>query len=134
MTRIAVADARVAIVEDDAAVRRALSRVLGAARFYVTAFGSAEEFLVSGLEPPPDCVLLDVHLPVMNGLELQSHMAVMRPNICVVFLTADHELAGAERRESRCVWLTKPVDEDALIDAIVHACGGKDAMARLHPH
>jgi FixJ family two-component response regulator len=129
-----VADARVAIVEDDAAVRRALSRVLGAARFQVTAFGSAEEFLVSGLEPPPDCVLTDVHLPVMNGLELQSHMAVLRPNICVVFITADHELAGAEHHEPRCVWLTKPVDEDDLIDAILRACAGGDRAAPLRPH
>ena len=128
-----MADASVAIIKEDDDARKRISACLVVDRFYVTAFGSAEEFLVSGLEPPPDCVLLDVHLPVMNGLELQSHMAVMRPNICVVFITADHELAGTERRESRCVWLTKPVDEDTLIDAIVHACGGQDAMARLHP-
>ena len=119
---------RVAIVEDDAPVRRALARVLGAARFHVTAFGSAEEFLDGGLEPPPDCVLTDIHLPVMNGLELQSHMAALRPGVSVVFITADHELAHGEHREPRSIWLTKPVDEDALIHAIARACGGEGAV------
>jgi FixJ family two-component response regulator len=118
---------RVAIVEDDAPVRRALARVLGAARFQVTAFGSAEEFLDGGLEPPPDCVLTDVHLPVMNGLELRSLMAALQPDIGVVFITADHELASGEHREPRSVWLTKPVDEETLIHAIVRACGGVGA-------
>jgi FixJ family two-component response regulator len=120
---------RVAIVEDDAPVRRALARVLGAARFEVTAFGSAEEFLDGGLEPPPDCVLMDIHLPLMNGLELRSQVAALRPDIHVVFITADHELASAEHHEPRSVWLTKPVDEDALLHAVASACSGEDAVA-----
>jgi FixJ family two-component response regulator len=119
---------RVAIVEDDAPVRRALVRVLGAARFEVTAFGSAEEFLDGGLEPPPDCVLMDIHLPLMNGLELRSHVAALRPDINVVFITADHELASGEHHEPRSVWLTKPVDQDALIHAVSRACQGKGAV------
>jgi FixJ family two-component response regulator len=121
---------RVAIVEDDAPVRRALVRVLGAARFHVTAFGSAEEFLDGGLEPRPDCVLMDIHLPLMNGLELRSHVAALQPDINVVFITADHELASADHREPRSVWLTKPVDEDTLINAIARACGGEGAVVR----
>src|SRR6185503_19687350 len=110
--RIAVADARVAIVEDDAAVRRALTRVLYAAQFQVTAFASAEDFLDHGLQPPPDCVLMDIHLPVMNGLDLQTRVAEAQPEVRVIFITADHELAAADHRRERCVWLTKPIDQD----------------------
>ena len=115
---------RVAIVEDDAPVRRALARVLGTARFHVTAFGSAEEFLNGGLEPRPDCVLMDIHLPLMSGLELRSRVAALEPDINVVFITADHELASGDHREPRSIWLTKPVDEDTLLHAVERACAG----------
>ncbi len=122
---------RVAIVEDDAPVRRALVRVLGAARFQVTAFGSAEEFLDGGLEPRPDCVLMDIHLPLMNGLELRSRMAALEPDINVVFITADHELASGEHREPRSIWLTKPVDEDTLLEAVERACAAGGVVSAL---
>jgi FixJ family two-component response regulator len=129
-TRIAVADARVAIVEDDATVRRALARVLYAARFQVTSFGSAEDFLDHGLQPPPDCVLMDIHLPVMSGLDLQVRVAEAQPGIPVIFITADHELAAAGHRREGCVWLTKPIDRDTLLRAIVRSCGGDRTLAK----
>ena len=111
----------IAIVDDDTSVRRALARVLAAASFEVTAFASAEEFLVRGLEPVPDCVLVDVHLPIMNGMELQRRMAMVKPDVRFVFITADHELAQREARDDCRIWLTKPVDEQTLIDAITRA-------------
>jgi FixJ family two-component response regulator len=111
----------VAIVEDDAPVRRALSRVLGS-RFHVTTFASAEEFLVGGLEPVPDCVVVDVHLPMMNGVELRRRMAMVKPTMQVLFITGDHDLARRGQRDSSGVWLTKPVDEQTLIEAITRVC------------
>ena len=128
-----MADARIAIVEDDAAVRRALARVLFAAQFQVTAFASAEDFLDHGLHPPPDCVLTDIHLPVMNGLELQTHMAALQPEIRVIFITADHELAAADQHAQRGVWLTKPIDQDRLIHTIIRVCCGGQPLATLRP-
>ena len=93
----------VAVVEDDASVRRALTRVLSAANFEVTAFGSAEEFLLCGLDPLPDCILVDIHLPLMNGMELQRRVNSLLPTISVVFLTADHDWHGANSvREGGC--------------------------------
>jgi FixJ family two-component response regulator len=71
---------------------------------------------------------MDVHLPLMNGLELRSQVAALQPDIHVVFITADHELANGEHREPRSVWLTKPVDEDTLLDAIARACSGEPAV------
>ena len=108
---------RVAIVDDDAPVRRALTRVLGAADFQVTSFATAEEFLIDGLQPLPDCVLIDVHLPMMNGVELRNRMARTVPTIRVIFITADHELAERPH-DATGVWLTKPVDEETLLHAI----------------
>jgi FixJ family two-component response regulator len=122
------AQPRVAIVDDDAPVRRALTRVLGAAQFEVTSFATAEEFLVGGLHPLPDCALIDVHLPMMNGIELRNRIASMVPTIRVVFLTADHQLAGGPH-DRPGVWLTKPVDEDTLVTAIAHACGRDTSAA-----
>jgi FixJ family two-component response regulator len=113
---------RVAIIDDDAPVRRALARVLGAADFAVTSFATAEEFLVDGLQPLPDCVLIDVHLPMMNGIELRNRMATTLPTIRVIFITADHELAERPHT-SAGVWLTKPVDEETLLHAITSPTG-----------
>jgi FixJ family two-component response regulator len=123
----------VAIVEDDAAVRRALARVLAAAGFQVDTFGSAEEFLVGGLDPPPQCALIDIHLPMMNGIELRDHMIRAVPTSQAVFITADYQLAR-EHRDPRDAWLVKPVDEDSLIHAIAHACSRSMNVAAYPKH
>lgn len=114
--------AHIAVVEDDAPVRRALVRVLVSAGFTVSAYGSAEEFVALVDEPSPDCLLLDLHLPRMSGLELQERLRRFRRDVPIVFITADHEIARSDtlrRRGTAC--LTKPIDEQTLMEAISRA-------------
>lgn len=113
------AHTHVAIVEDDAPVRRALVRVLVAAGFRVSGYASAEEFLALSGDPPPDCVLLDLHLPRMGGIELYECLRRTRRETPIVFITADHELARSDAvRRTGAPCLTKPIDEHTLIEAI----------------
>jgi FixJ family two-component response regulator len=112
--------AHVAIVEDDAAVRRALVRVLAAAGFRVSSYVSAEEFLAIASQPAPDCVVIDLHLPSMGGLELHDYLHEIEPDVSVVLITADYELAQSEPLRSHTTpCLTKPIDEHTLLEAIV---------------
>ena len=67
---VAARPARIAVVEDDEGVRRALARLLRAVGYAVQTYGSAEEFLRTGRADPVDCLLLDVYLGAMNGFEL----------------------------------------------------------------
>ncbi len=112
------ARAHVAVIDDDAPVRRALVRVLAAAGYAVTSYGSAEEFLAVDDEWP-QCVLADMHLPRMDGLELSEYLRRGRHGIPIVLITADHDLARSTAvRATGAPCLTKPVDEHTLVDAI----------------
>ena len=95
----------VVIVDDDAPVRRALARLLSAVGFRVSTCSSAEDFLVRSSADEASCVLLDVHLPRLSGLELTGLLARLNVNVPIVFITADQELAeSAEmRRTGRAV-------------------------------
>lgn len=111
--------AHIAVVEDDAPVRRALVRVLVSAGFTVSAYGSAEEFVALTDDPSPDCLLLDLHLPRMSGLELQDRMRRVRRDVPIVFITADLDIARSDALRHRGVLcLTKPIDEQTLMEAI----------------
>jgi FixJ family two-component response regulator len=112
----------VVIVDDDPPVRRALARLLTSAGLAVTVCGSAEEYLLQGSECKPSCLLLDVHLPRLSGIELHQLLHKLDQPVPVVFITADHELARSEEiREAGRPCLIKPVDEDALLAAIAAA-------------
>jgi len=114
----------IALVDDDDSVRRALSRLLSALGFEVSAFGSAEEFLVSGDLDRAACMLLDVHLPRLSGIELKSLLSIGNRSVPVVFITGDDEMARSEamrRTGARC--LMKPLERDKLVAAIQDAVG-----------
>ena len=85
---------RVAIVDDDEAFRRALTRLLVTLGFDVWSCSSAEELLASADALDRDCVVLDVHLPRMNGIELRRTLATLRPALPVLLLTADPVLVN----------------------------------------
>jgi FixJ family two-component response regulator len=117
-----MADGRlcIAIVDDDAGVRRALARLLRAFRFDPVTYGSAEEFLASLRGRVPDCLLVDLQMPDMNGLELQQHLARASVRIPTVVITA-HDRPGMRERcrsAGATAYLLKPLDEDALFAAI----------------
>jgi FixJ family two-component response regulator len=111
---------RISIVDDDAAVREALKRLMRSVRFDVTTFGSAEEFLASDRISQTDCLILDVYLPGMSGFELQEHLKSQQPAIPVVFITAHADEISRERamKAGAIELLGKPVRRDALFKAV----------------
>jgi FixJ family two-component response regulator len=113
------APAHVVIVDDDPPVRRALARLLSAVGFRVSTCSSAEDFLVRGRADEVSCVLLDVHLPRLSGLELTALLSRLGVTIPIVFITADQELAeSSEMRQTGRPCLLKPIDDDMLVGAI----------------
>ena len=117
-------DVHVVVVDDDAPVRRALGRLLTAAGCRVSLCGSAEDFLVKSYDLAPTCVVLDVHLPRLSGLDLRALLGRLDKRLPIVFITADHEVArSAEMRQSGHPCLIKPVDDEVLLRAISQASG-----------
>jgi len=115
----------IAVVDDDASVRRALQRLLRAAGFAVETFATAREFLDAGHWAQTACLVLDIHLPGMSGFELQEYLAVSGVPIPIVFITALDDVATRERvnRAGAVGYLRKPFDQDTLIEAISKAIG-----------
>jgi FixJ family two-component response regulator len=113
----------VSIVDDDVSVRRSTRRLLRSAGFRAEAFASAEEFLSSGLAKETDCLILDLRMPAMNGLQLQRQLADASNPIPIIFLSA-HASADDERRALQVgaiQFLQKPASKDALLLAIRNA-------------
>ena len=110
----------IAIVDDDEAVREALASLLRSAGHQVRGFASAEDFLGSGQVHGTGCLLLDLRMPGMNGLELQERLAASEVHIPVIFLTA-HGDEGARARALKAGaagFLSKPLNEDTLLDTV----------------
>ena len=127
--------ARVHLVDDDATFRAATTRLLIASGYEVAEYASAKEFLDHmPLGADPCCILLDVQLPGLNGLGLQTRLTELGSIVPIVFLTGHADIrigvqsikAGAED------FLTKPVPSDALIDAIERAIARFLAMRDHH--
>jgi len=114
-------DIVVSIVDDDASVRRSTRRLLRSSGFRAEAFASAEEFLESKSAADSACLILDLRMPGMNGLELQRRLAQNGGNgIPIIFLSA-HASEEDERsalRAGAVRFLRKPISKDALLDAI----------------
>ena len=110
----------VAIVDDDISVRQSARRLIRSLGYRAEAFGSAEEFLDSGQATETSCLILDVRMPGMDGLELQRRLAGNDPPIPVVFITAlasDEEERRA-RQAGAVAFLRKPVGKDALLHVL----------------
>ncbi len=110
----------VAIVDDDAAVRTALLGLMRAAGLTAQAFASAEEYLRSGALAGTACIVADVRMPGMSGLDLQAHLNARRAGIPVVFITAhgDAVVRGRAMAAGAIGFLQKPFDDQELLDAI----------------
>jgi FixJ family two-component response regulator len=113
----------VAVVDDDASVRRALTRLLQSADHRVLAYTSAIEFLDTGLSIAPECVILDIHLGGMSGLELLSRLRELGYDLPALIITA-HDDAQARELAARggCVaYLRKPLDAKVLLEEVATA-------------
>jgi FixJ family two-component response regulator len=117
-------DTLVAIVDDDVYVCEAVESLLKSIGFRTATFNSARNFLDSPEFPNVSCLILDVSMPVMNGLELQSHLVASNP-IPIIFITARNgETREQALRAGAIGFLTKPFSDKALIDALDTALGG----------
>jgi FixJ family two-component response regulator len=113
----------IAIVDDDLSVREGLRSLIRSAGWSVETFASAQEFLARPPAKAPSCLILDLQLPDLNGLDLQKHMAAMNLEIPIVFLTGHGDIpASVQAMKAGAVeFLTKPVDEQDLLRAIQEA-------------
>lgn len=116
---------RVSVVDDDESVREALTGLLRSAGFGAEGYASAEVFLRSGRLDDTECLILDVRMPGMGGIELEQHLTETGHDIPVIFITAhgdDHTRAQA-LGVNVVDFLTKPFSDEALLEAIDRALG-----------
>ena len=119
------------VVDDDAAVRRSLTRLLRSAGWNTEAFASADDLLERAPAGEPGCVLLDVQMPGMNGLELHARMAEAGISLPVVFLSGkgDIPMSVQAMKHGAVDFLVKPVEEDVLFQALDQAIRRQAAEA-----
>lgn len=121
---------RIAIVDDDPGVLRALGRLLRSANFEVESFSSGAEFLLTRSDQKPDCIVLDLHMPRTTGFDVQAELAQRDGKVPVVIITG-HDSPEARKR-SRSLgagrYLCKPIDEAALLAAIDSVTGPSDSF------
>ena len=110
----------VAVVDDDDLVRDALRRLLKASGLGAVAFDSAEEFLNSGQLREIACLIADVRMPGMSGLELQARLKAERCPIPIIFITAhgDAKMRIQAMRDGAVEFLTKPFDNAVLLEMV----------------
>ena len=113
----------IAIVDDEEPVRRAIRRLMDSVGFDVETFTGGEEFLASLERRRPDCVVLDLHMPKVSGFEVQSQLNRSHHPVPVVAITGRDTEETCERAlaEGASAYLKKPVDDQALLDAIAAA-------------
>jgi len=113
----------VCIVDDDASLRRSLSNLLASVGFRVQTFESAEAFLESADRDSIGCMVLDVRMAGMTGVELLTHLAAAGSRIPVIMLTAhaDEEMVRRSLEAGAVAFLEKPVRTPALLEAIRRA-------------
>lgn len=116
-------EAVVAIVDDDPSVRKSLQRLIRSAGWKAEAFPSAQQFLERYETDAPSCLVLDLQLPGLNGLDLQKRLAEAGLEIPIVFLTGHGNIpASVQAMKAGAVeFLTKPIDEQDLFRAIQEA-------------
>lgn len=113
----------VAIVDDEEPVRRALRRLFLAAGLDVETFASGYEFLESLVAQRPDCVVLDLHLPGLTGLDVQQRLSELAVRLPTVMVTGHDQPGVAERAHAAgaFAYLEKPLDDERLLDAVIAA-------------
>src|SRR5262250_2255647 len=119
------------VVDDDSSVRESLKNLIRSAGLSVQTFASAQEFLASPLPDVPSCLVLDVQLPGLSGLDLQQELAKACIQIPIIFITGHGDIPTSVRamKAGALEFLTKPVNDEDLLDAIQQAIA-RDRRAR----
>jgi FixJ family two-component response regulator len=127
-------DATVFVVDDDASVREAIASLVRSAGLRAQGFASAQEFLARPPPEAPGCLVLDVRLPGLSGLDLQSRLAELDLDIPIVFITAHGDVPTSVRamKAGALEFLTKPFSDDELLGAIEKAIERHRASRRRH--
>jgi FixJ family two-component response regulator len=125
------AEALVFVVDDDDSIRKALARLMRSVGLNVETFGSAAEFLAHGPHPGPACLILDVRMPGLSGLDLQKELAESGSTLSVIFMTGHGTIPMSVQamKAGAVEFLEKPFDDQTLIDAI-HEALKKNQQAR----
>ena len=115
--------ALVAVVDDDESVRESLPDLLTELGFATRAFSSAEEFLASGSLDQTKCLILDIAMPGMTGLDLQQQLNDRERKIPIIFITAQKDVAVRDRalEQGAVSFLFKPFSDTALLEALSKA-------------
>ena len=113
------------VLDDDAAVLRSLERLLSSANFEPVTFDRPDAFLAAAKTFKPGCVLLDVRLPDMSGLDVQAQLLKMRTDLAVIVVTGQGDIQTAVRamKAGAADFLEKPYGDDALLGSIEAAFG-----------
>src|SRR5207302_2939488 len=131
---MATPEAAVFVVDDDTSVREALRGLLRSAGFAVETFGSAREFLARPPSDLPACLVLDVGLPDLSGLDLQQRMAQLNRVMPIAFITGhcDVPTSVLAMKAGAIEFLTNPFGERQLLDAIRQAIDRDQVARRQH--
>lgn len=123
---------RVIVIDDDPAVRKAIERLLRSAKLNVLTHASAQSYLEQDDLDMPGCLVLDMSMPGLNGLDLQDALAAREHAPPIIFLTGHATIPESVQamKHGAVEFLTKPVDESLLLDA-VHGAIAKDGVDRL---
>ena len=110
----------VAVIDDDDSVRTALKELLRSVGLPAQAFASAEEFLKSGQQQRTGCLIVDIHMPGISGLELQAKLNADHCRIPTIFITAhgDEKMRMQALRAGAVEFVTKPFDDEALLETV----------------
>src|SRR5580692_8679959 len=111
------------VVDDDVSVRESLESLIRCEGWQPETFASAQEFLACPRIPVPSCLILDVSLPGLNGLDLQKRVAVERADMPIIFITGhgDVPMTVQAMKAGAVEFLTKPFSDDVLLSAIRQA-------------
>lgn len=116
----------IAIVDDDQSVQDAVRDLLESDGHSVRCFGVAEDFLAAGVQREIACLVLDVRMPGMSGIELHRHLLDSGCEVPVIFITAhgsDERARARALADGALAYLTKPFDQDELLNAVHRALG-----------
>ena len=124
----------VCVVDDDHSVREALGSLVRSVGLNVAAFGSADEFLAWARPDAPTCLVLDVHLPGLDGLDLQRRLTAADRGVPIIFITGHADVPTTVRamKAGAVEFLTKPFSERTLLDTILQSLERDRVHRRAH--
>jgi FixJ family two-component response regulator len=121
------ASSMIVVIDDDASLGTALASLMRSFGYEANVFGCAEDFLTSGIGPRADCIITDIQMPGMNGIDLKQHLATIGCTAPVIMITGRADpalLARAEASGAACV-LRKPFEAEQLMTCVAGAIGSR---------